>query len=205
MAKLRNPEPTAVIDATEEPAMNRTQRTQTRRAGLRQLVALAAIVALLLALATAAALRQATATHPASRAPAAPALAHDGYVPTSMDFREDHRVSAPAYGTDSLNYREDHRTDAPTAANVPQGTGPCPGRDLALTGACGLTADAPPLAADGYMPTRMDYREDHRLATPAYVPSRMDYREDHRADATPAAGPSGGAAPVCNGGACIVP
>lgn len=146
MTKLQSPGPMTEMSSTEETAMNTTQHARTRRPGARQLVALAPLVALLLALATAAALRQASTIRPASRAPAAPALARNGYAPTRLDYREDHRAAAPANSPGSGGYRESHGLDSPSTQ-----------------------------AGDTYVPSRMDYREDHRTdATPTTGPSGGD-------------------------------
>ncbi|HET8627552.1 MAG TPA: hypothetical protein VFL91_09040 [Thermomicrobiales bacterium] len=159
MAKLDAVSPTTP-DSVEETTMTPTRTTQTRRLHARRLVALAAAVALLLALATAAAVRQARPAGPGSRAPvAAPALAHDGYVPAGLDYREDHRAAAPAKSEGSVGYREAHGLDAPAAA-----PGALPGLPPCLTGGgalCGPPApggDAPagsppPAPAPGQAPT----------------------------------------------------
>lgn len=201
---------------------------RTRRAG-----PLVAVAVVLLALGFATGLlvnRYGPFARPAGTSKAQPQLASDGYTPTGLDYREDHRLTraeeqparadyraqhetlSPPVPSAAPSYRESHGLDprpaapgaprstgtcragsvdclpdddytggdtspAPVAApagNAAPTTGPCPGRDLALTGACGPEAPAAVPAPSG---------DD-------YVPSRMDYREDHRTDRQPAATPT---------------
>ena len=163
--------------------------TSTRRAG--PLVA-AAVVLLALAFATGLLVdRFGPFARSGGTVKPQPQLASDGYTPSRLDYREDHRLDAPAAGADSLPYREDHRLDprpaAPSAppstgtcragsvdclpdddlagGNAPQPpaaapagnaaptTGPCSGRDLALTGACAPAgSDAPQAPAQSGVP-----------------------------------------------------
>ncbi|HET8627784.1 MAG TPA: hypothetical protein VFL91_10215 [Thermomicrobiales bacterium] len=123
--------------------------TSTRRAG--PLVA-AAVVLLALAFATGLLVdRFGPFARSGGTVKPQPQLASDGYTPSRLDYREDHRLDAPAAGTDSLPYREDHRLDPrPAAPSAPSSTGTCragsvdclPDDDLA-----GGNAPQPPAAA----------------------------------------------------------
>jgi hypothetical protein len=155
MAKRDAATPTTP-DTTEETTMMKAMHTtRTRRLRTGRLVALAAVVALLLALATAAALRQVRTASPVSHTPvAAPALAHDGYAPTGLDYREDHRAAAPApdsgtvtyplaFGPGSLDFLENHRTAPRPAARTLPDVPPCLSGGSAVCGPPAPGDDAP--------------------------------------------------------------
>jgi hypothetical protein len=184
--------------------------TSTRRAG--PLVA-AAVVILALAFATGLLVDRFGPFARSGSTQAQPQLASDGYAPTRLDYREDHRLDAPAAGADSLPYREDHRLDPrPAAPSAPPSTGSCragsvdslPDDDFAGGNAPQPPAAAPAgnaapttgpcsgrdLALTGACLPAGDNAPQAPAAQPGgtYLPSRDDYREVHQSDA-PAALP----------------
>lgn len=95
MATLHRPEPTTQPNDAENPTMTAMPNTRARRAGPRQLAALAGVLVLLLALGTAAALRQAATARPALRAPAASQTRGEDQ-PALADSRAQHEDLSPA-------------------------------------------------------------------------------------------------------------
>ncbi|HET8631066.1 MAG TPA: hypothetical protein VFL91_26900 [Thermomicrobiales bacterium] len=146
---MSNQQPTSgTVDAdTGGRAEVQGNQTTTRGlAGTRRFAGLALAAALLLALgfATGRTSDRLWPVNTAGGAPAAPRqpLAADGYAPTRLDYREDHRAAAPAYGVDTVGYPP---TFGPGSLDY---------------------RTAPAYGAD-----RMNYREDHRLdPRPATLP-----------------------------------
>lgn len=120
---MSNQQPTSgTVDAdTGGRAEVQGNQTTTRGlAGTRRFVGLALAAALLLALgfATGRTSDRLWPVNTAGGAPAAPRqpLAADGYAPTRLDYREDHRAAAPAYGVDTVGYPP---TFGPRPATLP--------------------------------------------------------------------------------------
>ncbi|HEX5501607.1 MAG TPA: hypothetical protein VFW96_03225 [Thermomicrobiales bacterium] len=175
-------EPARATVITSEPEVRRAAWRARGRAALAAVAVIAALAWLLHPLPggpgyfKAAGTTAQPATSTAGVPKAQPQLASDGYTPTGLDYREDHRLDP---------------RPAPPAA--PRGAGACraggvdclPDDDLA-----GGNAPEPPAAAPGDDTARADLLRQCRFGDVFCLPN---------GDAT------GGDAPACHGGGCLTP